>query len=700
MSKWSITVRAIGIAFIAMVATGAYELAQSVFPRLARSYADEILICTGIVFILSMVSLRRRQLDLLKHEKTNFDMLIEHVPGLACVISSERKLVRWNSRYRSALGYSDAELAEMPPTETVTRDYRELVPQIMGAAFETGCAQMEAALLTKDGSSIPCYLTGVRIMVDGQPNVLSVGIDISAQKRAEGEVRKSEEQYRRLLANLPDVIWTMNCLGDITYISPNVEEILGYKPEEVLGGGQELRLDRIHPEDADRVFNSYVAFFKEGYSFDLEYRSKHKDGRWIWIRNRALRTFEQDGARFADGIISDITQQKQAERVDSQLAAIVMSTNNAIIGKLVDGTIASWNPGAERMFGYSVSEATGRHISTLVAPERLYEVPSVLARVARGEHVERFDSVCLRKDGSRIEVSLAISPIMDKTGNVFGISTIANDISLRKRAENELLRAKEAAETATRAKTEFLANISHELRTPMNAILGMTDLALDTELDAEQRECLLTVRSSGNALMRLINDLLDFTKTDSGTLALDNVAFNLREMVRQTLRPLRFQAEQVGLEFLCQMDPGLPEMVVGDSQRLRQVLVNLVGNAIKFTERGRVAVKVVRSSRNDDICEFLFTIADTGIGISPEKHAVIFEGFTQSDSSSTRKYGGTGLGLAISARLVELMRGKIWLESELGRGSAFHFTVQLSAPVNSWEKVLTRDGDEHSSTNV
>ena len=403
----------------------------------------------------------------------------------------------------------------------------------------------------------------------------------------------------------------------------------------------------------------------------------HKDGRWIWLRNRALRTFLQDGVLFADGILSDITERKAAEKTDSQLASIVNSSRGAIIGKTSDGTIVSWNPAAQKMFGYSTDEAIGKHISMLIPPERLHEMPDILARIARGEQVERFDSVCLRKDGSRIDVSLAISPIMDRNGTVLGISTIANDISLRKRAEQQLVRAKEAAEAAARAKTQFLANISHELRTPMNGILGMAELALDTQLDAEQRESLLVIQSSGSALLRLIDDLLDFTRTESGTLALDSIPFNLNETVRQTLRPLRFQAQQIGLEFLCQMDPELPDLVIGDPQRLRQVLINLVGNAIKFTQQGKVVVHVACNCLSADNTEVLFKISDTGIGISPDKHAAIFEGFTQSDGSSTRKYGGTGLGLAISSRLVELMHGKIWVESQLGRGSTFCFTVQL-----------------------
>ena len=633
-------------------------------------------------FVVALVILRRRQLDveLLKHEKTNFENLIENIPGLTCIVGEDKKLVRWNSRFQSTLGYSTEELSRMVAPETLAEDYRELVPKAMGAAWTKGHAEMEAAWLTKSGERIPCYLSGVRILEDNKPSILSVGFDLSDQKRAHEELRKSEVQYRRLLANLPDVTWTMDAEGRVTYVSPNLEGVFGYSPDEVLGGGKELRISRIHPDDRDLVNRSYQALFQEGRPFDVDYRMRRVDGNWNWVRSRSLRTYQQDGVLFADGILTDITELKQAERINSQLASIVTSSVAAIIGKTVDGTIVSWNPGAEKIFGYAANDAIGKHVSMLVAPEKLHEVPEVIAKVIRGAQVPRFESVCVRKDGSRIPVTLAISAITDKTGRVLGISTIANDISVQKRAENELLRAKEAAEAATRAKSQFLANISHELRTPMNGILGMTDLALDTTLDAEQREYLLTIQSSGTALLEMINKLLDFTNTESGALRLNRVSFNLQEIVRQTVRPFIFQAQQVGLEILCQVSPDLPAAVIGDPERLRQVLVNLVGNAIKFTHLGKVVVDVSCGSHYDHNAEVRFAVSDTGIGIPAEKHAAMFEPFTQNDGSSTRKYGGTGLGLSVCKRLVELMGGKIWLESEPGRGSSFYFTVPLGLP--------------------
>jgi len=670
-------IKALWIALAAVLVSAAWEFTQARFSTFLRSSFDEIAICAAVAFVVALVLLHRQEAAAIAREKANFNNLVEHLPGLACMVDLNRNVVRWNKRYLETLGYSGEELSKLKAPDTIAEEYRERVDSVMGAAFTTGHAEVEAAWLTKQGRRVPCYLTGVRISDGTNVFVLGVGIDISDLKRAQEAVAKSEVEFRRLLANLPDVTWTMDSERNVTYVSPNVKEILGYEAEEVLAGGKEIRIARIHPEDVDLVKNSYHALFQEDRPVDVEYRMRRKDDSWVWLHSRSLRSFRQGGLLFADGLLSDITERKQAERINSQLASIVTSSIAAIIGKTIDGTIVSWNPGAEKILGYTADEAIGQHISTLVAPEKLREVPEVIAKVLRGEHVPRFDSVCLRKDGTRIDVSLAISAITDKTGRVLGISTIANDISAQKNAERELLRAKEAAEAATRAKSEFLANISHELRTPMNGILGMTDLTLDTQLDTEQREYLLTIQSSGRALLELIDKLLDFTNAGSGTTALNRVSFSLPETLNQTMRPFFFQAQQIGLEILCYADPELPDTVIGDPEPLRKVLVNLIGNALKFTYQGRVNVHVNCISRTDTAVELLFAVSDTGIGIPPEKHALIFEPFTQSDGSSTRKHGGTGLGLAVCRQSVELMGGRIWVESEPGSGSTFYFTVPL-----------------------
>jgi PAS domain S-box-containing protein len=319
------------------------------------------------------------------------------------------------------------------------------------------------------------------------------------------------------------------------------------------------------------------------------------------------------------------------------------------------------------------------------ALETCRSAPKVLdgiRRVLQGETLRITSEFGGGEDGHPV-FELHFTPLRDRKNEITGAICIATDITEAWSAKRELERAKDAAEAADRAKSTILANITHEIRTPMNGILGMTELVLDTNLTPEQREYLRMVKASANSLLLIINDILDYSKMEAGKFCLNPTDFPLHDALTDAVRTLEARARQKGLKLTLQVDADVPEVLVGDPERLRQVVLNLVGNAIKFTERGEVVVRVRRDARSGNRITLHFAVTDTGIGIEADQLQTVFQPFIQADGSTTRKYGGTGLGLAISAQLVEMMNGRIWAVSEVGRGSTFQFTAEFVLAI--WE---------------
>jgi PAS domain S-box-containing protein len=929
---------------------------------------------------------RKRAAEALRQSEEKYRSLISNIPDVVWTVDANLNVVFISDSIERVTGFPMEEVYRDGVRlflESVHPDDVEGVRAAFEALFATAAPyDVECRLRRKDGRWIWIHDRALGTYVkDGVRYADGLVSDITARKEAEESLKQSEEKFRRLITNLPDVAWTSDVNSRTTYISPKVSAVFGYTSEEIRERGEELWLGRIHPDDSQRVIEAYQALFAENRPFDVEYRIQHKDGHWISVHDRAYRTHERSGVRYADGVFLDITQRKRAEEAlresEERVRLLLDSAAEAIFGIDLNGNCTFANPACLRILGYGNQDAVlGRNmhevlhhsradgrslpvaecrifrafqteepshvddevlgradgtsfpaeywsypvtrngkvvgavvtflditerkraeaemaernrlatlgaetgvalaraeslrqglqqcceavvrnidaafarIWTLNEPERTLELQASagmythidgahsrvplgkfkIGRIAESEQphltntvredswvsdpewarregmvafagyplmvedrvigvvaafarqrlseaafqalgsvvdgiaqfIERkraekelrrseaylaagqrlshtgswawnlasgelfwsqetfrifgFDpettKADLRKtfldrihpeDCSRIEQGLIaartatessgadyrivlpdsstrhirdlVYPVANELGEVTERYGVVMDVTERVLAEASLRNAKEAAEAASRAKSDFLANMSHEIRTPMNGILGMTDLALETELSEEQREYLDTVKISGEMLLTVISDILDFSKVEAGKISLDLIDFDLRDCLNETLKSLAPTIHQKGLEMMFDVQPEVPEFVHGDPTRLRQIVVNLIGNALKFTERGEVMLRVDLESQDNGRSVVHFAVRDTGIGIPPEKQQVIFEAFSQADASMTRRFGGTGLGLTIAAALVKLMEGRIWVESEPGRGSTFHFTA-------------------------
>jgi len=410
-------------------------------------------------------------------------------------------------------------------------------------------------------------------------------------------------------------------------------------------------------------------------------------------------------------LLQDITERKQAQDdLDAQnktLNAITSSTQNAIVMMDDEGKISFWNQGAAVMFGYAADEAIGQILHELIAPERFlpahYLALPVWQKTGQGNAIGKtLELVGARKGGEEFPIELSLSSVFFRK-RWFAVGII-RDITTRKHQELELSQAKLAAETANRAKSEFLANMSHEIRTPMNAILGLIQLVLETPLKPKQYDFLHKAHASSRALLSILNDILDYSKIEAGRLEIERLPFRIEETLKSVADLHTASITEKYLEIFLEIDPTIPSEVIGDAMRLTQVLNNLVGNAIKFTESGEIHIKAELAHKVGEMITLRFAVRDTGIGLSKTQMDRLFQAFTQGDGSITRKHGGTGLGLTICERLVGLMGGAISVSSTEGEGSTFAFTIQVGLGANSivghsihpleYRKILAVDDQE------
>ncbi|HEV7967150.1 MAG TPA: PAS domain S-box protein [Candidatus Acidoferrales bacterium] len=483
-------------------------------------------------------------------------------------------------------------------------------------------------------------------------------------------IANSRQGYRDLIDSLDHLIFTTSLEGEIRTVNQRITQVFGLPYSELVGH----RIDEFFDEPRWEHVKDSIPWFVEKRHWTGTVRARIKKTGDLLYFDCVLQAVVKDGKVVGvSGLAQDITAQRESE---TRFTELFETLQEGVYFCDHEGTLLDVNPAMVRLLGYSHrDELVGTNIGKLY-----FNMPPDLFAQNMQTHLSAplTREITLRRmDGTPIICIDNSNAVGDAFGRMIRHQGTLVDITVRKRSEEELQKAKEAAEAANTAKSAFLAHMSHEIRTPMNAVIGMTELALDTDLTLEQREYLAVVREAGKSLLRLINDILDFSKIEAGKLELDCTDFSLRHGVNEMVKILGVRARQKGLELSIQIPPEVPDLLMGDPGRLSQVLSNLVDNAIKFTERGSVVLKIERNSESEQDVSLHFSVADSGIGIPHEKQELIFEAFAQADNSTTRKYGGTGLGLSISLRLVRLMSGKIWVESEANRGSAFHFTARF-----------------------
>ena len=507
--------------------------------------------------------------------------------------------------------------------------------------------------------------------------------DITARKRAEEELRERTTYLHTLITENPIAIVVANAQGEIELTNPAFRKLFGYQDEELSG---KLLDDLVAPGDLKKEAGEITDTVLMGKTIHARLSRRRRDGQLVDVEAYGVPLVVNGVTRGQFALYNDITQQAAAERALRQSEELFRTLSAAapvgIFRLDAEGYCVYANERLVEMAGITLEEALGHGWQKSIHPDDRDRIVRSLGNIA-GQGAIPLETHRYRTlGGKEVWAEGYMKALFAEDGAISGYMGIIEDVTERLQAAEQLRKAKEAAEAANRAKSEFLANMSHEIRTPMNGILGMTELVLETGLSPEQREYLRMVKSSADALLEIINDILDFSKVEAGKIELEHVSFSLHECIEDTLQPLILRAREKGLELGWEINADVPDELVGDPMRLRQVLLNLAGNGVKFTKEGEVTIQAEAVENIPEGVAVKFTVADTGVGIPPEKQKKVFDAFAQADMSTMREYGGTGLGLSISAQLVRLMGGEIQVESEPGQGSRFFFTVRFGKACN------------------
>ena len=620
----------------------------------------------------SDITERKRAEEILKAERLKLDIVTQNIGAGLAIISRDYQTVWANNVIKKIFGDVEGKSCHL------TYNQRDTVCPDCGVkkVFEHGekVAVHEQSGKDEHGETIWSEIIATPIRDDKGMimEALELVVPITVRKRAVDKLQESEARYRRIVETASEGIMILDTQFCFAFVNQKLADMLGYLPVEML---DRPVISIIFEEDLP----DHLATMEKraaGAGGQYERRLRRKDGSSCWTIVSAT-VLRDEAGQFTGSfaMLTDITERKKADEAlkESELRfrTMVEMAPDAIFIVNQTGAFIEVNAVACKQIGYTREQLLSRHVSDILPVSLVAKASWRLKTLENAD--SSYESIHVRSDGTQVPVELNIRKIM-LNGNLAMLG-IARDITERKQVETVLREAKEAAEAATKVKSEFLAKMSHEIRTPLNGIIGMIGLLLDMDLNAEQYEYAQIASFSGEILLSLINDILDFSKIEARKLELETLDFDLRSTLKDTEDLLAIGAHEKGLELVCLVEPTVPLLLRGDPGRLRQILINLGGNAVKFTDKGKIVIRVSMEGEDEQNITIRFAVIDTGIGIPANRMDSLFSPFIQVDSSKTRKYGGTGLGLAISKQMAELMGGKIGLESKEGKGSTFWFTA-------------------------